>query len=173
MSVRAWNVSVLTAALGLWLASGTQREKPVLALAKTEAVRALENDVALHPARKEPVIALAQAYLDAQSPGLAVSLVESLPNAVRADVKIDHLYARALVAQGRNQEALSAERRVLAECTVDSCDAFLIASAQRRADIIAELLKLGVEDAQAEPEASQIAYHNATRSAQVSVPLAL
>jgi hypothetical protein len=38
-----------------------------------------------------------------------------------------------------------------------------VASATRRADILRELGKLGVEDAQAYPEKSQLAYHNATR----------
>jgi hypothetical protein len=166
MSSRAWNVVVLAAALGVWLASGTQREKPVLAQAKADTVRVLENQVASHPTDVKGVLALGQAYLDAQSPGLAVAVIESSPVAVRAEARVDHLYARALVAQGRNQDALVAERRVLAKCASDPatpCDAFLIASATRRADILQELVNLGVEDSQAQPEASRIAYHNATR----------
>ncbi len=163
MSLRAWNVAVLAAALGLWLASGTQREKPVMTQAKSDTVRVLENQVAAHPTDAKGVMALAQAYIDAQSPGLAVAVIEGSPTDVRANAKVDHLYARALVAQGRNQDALVAERRVLATCSTDSCDAFLIASATRRADILQELVNLGVEDSQAQPEASRIAYHNATR----------
>lgn len=166
MSLRAWNVAVLAAALGLWLASGTQREKPVMMQGgpiSSDTVRVLENQVAAHPTDTKGVMALAQAYIDAQSPGLAVAVIEGSPTDVRANAKADHLYARALVAQGRNQDALVAERRVLAKCSTDSCDAFLIASATRRADILQELVNLGVEDSQAQPEASRIAYHNATR----------
>ncbi len=163
MSLRAWNVVVLAAALGLWLASGTQREKPVMTQAKSDTVRVLENQVAAHPTDTKGVMALAQAYIDAQSPGLAVAMIEASPADVRAAAKVDHLYARALVAQGRNQDALVAERRVLAKCSTEMCDSFLIASATRRADILQELVNLGVEDSQAQPEASRVAYHNATR----------
>jgi cytochrome c-type biogenesis protein CcmH/NrfG len=163
MSLRAWNVVVLAAALGLWLASGTQREKPVLTQAKSDTVRVLETQVAAHPTEAKGVLALAQAYLDAQSPGLAVAVIEASPADVRADARVDHLYARSLVAQGRNQDALAAERRVLTKCATDTCDAYLIASATRRADILQQLVNLGVEDSQAQPEASRVAYYNATR----------
>jgi hypothetical protein len=169
MSLRAWNVAVLAAAVGMWLASGTQREKPMVSQAKADTVRALENEVATHPTDVTGVLALGQAYLDGQSPGLALGVLEAAPAEVRADVRVDHLYARVLVAEGRNQEALVVEKRVLAKCTVDTCDAFLIASATRRADILQELVNLGVEDSQAQPEASQLAYYNATRSARVAI----
>jgi hypothetical protein len=49
------------------------------------------------------------------------------------------------------------------------CDAWLIASARRRADILEELVGLGVEDARAQPEASAVAYHNATREVRLAV----
>jgi hypothetical protein len=39
----------------------------------------------------------------------------------------------------------------------------------RRADILRELVSLGVEDAEAHPEASLVAYQNATREARVAV----
>jgi predicted Zn-dependent protease len=171
MTLRAWNVAVLGAAVATWLACGTQRERPVVEQANADAVHALESNVAAHPADAASSIALAQAYLDSKNPGLAVSVLESAPAAVRADVRVEHAYARALVAQGRNQDALVAERQVLATCASGSepCDGFLLVSAQRRADILQELVKLGVEDAQAHPEASQIAYYNATRTATVAV----
>lgn len=169
MSLRAC-AAVLLAVAGLWLASGTQREKPLVAQAKSEAVRVLESDVAAHPTDAASVQKLAQAYLDAHTPGMAVAVIESAPADVRAEPKVDHLYARSLVAQGRNQDALVAERRVLDKCaTTASCDAFLVASAQHRADILQELVNMGVDDAQANPEASRVAYQNATREAKVSV----
>jgi hypothetical protein len=171
MTLRAWNVGVLGAAVATWLACGTERERPVVEQANADAVHALEANVAAHPADAKSSIALAQAYLDSKNPGLAVSVLESAPVAVRADLRVEHAYARALVAQGRNQEALVAERQVLAACArgAEPCDGFLLVSAQRRADILEELVKLGVEDAQAHPEASQIAYYNATRTATVAI----
>jgi hypothetical protein len=171
MSLRLWNGLVLAAAAGLWMASGTQREKPVLANAPTDAVRALETAVAAAPADSAKVRQLAQAYLDARAPGLALATIERAPEPVRVDPRVDHVYARALLDQGRAEDALVAEKRVLATCTMaDSiCDTWLTASAMRRAEILQELVQLGVEDAQAEPEASAVAYLNATREARLAV----
>ena len=45
----------------------------------------------------------------------------------------------------------------------------LLASAMRRTDILRELVALGVEDAQAAPEMSYVAYQNATREARVAM----
>ena len=42
-------------------------------------------------------------------------------------------------------------------------------TATRRADILRELVSLGVEDAQAHPEMSLVAYQNATREARIAV----
>jgi hypothetical protein len=181
MGLRAYGLAVLTAAAGLWMMSGTQREKPVLAAAATpDAVKSLEADVAAHRADQadaEDVRRLAQAYLDARQPGLAVVLVEGAAPAVKNDVRVQHVYARALVDQGRNGEALAVERNVVARCrpitegapAVEGCDSLILASAMRRADILSELVSLGVQDSQAHPEASLVAYQNATREARVMV----
>ena len=45
----------------------------------------------------------------------------------------------------------------------------LRASATRRAEILEQLVQLGVEDANAHPEASSLAYQNATRQVSFSV----
>jgi hypothetical protein len=170
MGVRLWNVVVLAAVSGLWLASGTQREKPVLAETPA-ALQPLEAKVAAHPTDAVATRELAQAYLDASSPGLALGVVERSPASVRQAPQIEHVYARALLDQGRAIDALASERLVLDQCAGDAspCDAWLIASATRRADILQELVQLGVEDAQAHPEASAIAYHNATREARLAL----
>jgi hypothetical protein len=114
-----------------------------------------------------------------------VVLVESAPAAVRADVRVRHVYARALVEQGRDDDALAVERSVVARCaqagrvaeSADvgrlspppaACDAVLVASAARRVTILEELVALGVEDALAQPEVSLVAYKNATREARIA-----
>jgi predicted Zn-dependent protease len=169
MVLRAWNVVVLGAVSGLWLASGTQREKPVLEETPS-ALQPLEGKVAAHPTDAVATRELAQDYLDAHSPGLAISLIARAPANVRQAPQVEHVYARALLDQGRANEALVAERSVLSQCSSDgACDAWLIASATRRADILSQLVQLGIEDAQAHPEASAIAYHNATRSARLAL----
>jgi hypothetical protein len=108
---------------------------------------------------------------------MALASIEHAPAAVRAEPTVDHLYARALLDQGRSADALAAERRVLARCAesdadppseAQACSTYLIASATRRAEILEQLVTLGVEDANAHPEASSLAYHNATRQVSFS-----
>jgi hypothetical protein len=169
MGLRAWNWGVLVAVGGLWLASGTQREKPVLGAEHTGPIASLEAEVAVSPQDAAKVSKLAQAYLDARSPGLALAVIERSPEAVRKQPSVDHIYARALIDQGRAVDALAVEKRVLERCAADGCNAWLVASATRRADILQQLVTLGIEDAQAHPEASAVAYHNATRQATLVV----
>ena len=177
MGSRAWNVGVLVAIASLWLASGTQREKPVLdsEAHASASVRGLEVQVSMNPADAVRRRELAQAYLDAKAPGLAIRVVESAPASARENPALEHVYARALIDQGRSTDALAAEHRVLATCEREAseqqrrCDTWLILSATRRSEILRQLVDLGVDDAQAHPEASAIAYHNATREAKLAV----
>ncbi len=175
MGHKGWNVAVLLAIGAIWFAGSTQREKPVVGDAQTgDRMALLEEQAAEAPADTAKLKELAQAYLDARQPGMALAVIERAPVAVRSDPSVDHLYARALLDQGRSADALAAERRVLARCEdpateVPTCSTFLIASATRRAEILEQLVQLGVEDANAHPEASSIAYANATRQVSISV----
>jgi hypothetical protein len=175
MAGRLLNGLVLAAAGAIWMASGTQRESAVLSpvgqASDPTAVVGLEAEVARSPGDDAKLRTLAQAYLDARAPGLALAVIERAPDEVRGRAKVEHLYARALLEEGHAQDALAVERTVLRTCTIGEgiCDAWLIASARRRADILEELVGLGVEDARAEPEASAVAYHNATREARLAV----
>jgi hypothetical protein len=171
MGMKAFNFVVLGAVAALWVASSTQREKPVISEAHADSVRSLEQNVSDNPDDAEAVSQLAQGYLDARSPGLAINTIVNAPDRVREQPSVMHLYARAMLEEGRSQDALQMEKKVLARCTellplaptVKPCSSYLIASATRRVDILTELQKLGVDDAQAHPEQSEIAYHNATR----------
>lgn len=173
MGLKGWNVAVLVAIGVIWFAGSTQREKRVVGDSHTDRVALLEEQVAAAPADVARVRALAQAYLDARAPGMALASIEHAPAAVRAEPTVEHLYARALLDQGRSADALAAERRVLVRCAdpsseVPACSTYLIASATRRAEILEQLVTLGVEDANAHPEASSLAYHNATRQVSFS-----
>ncbi|WP_394843789.1 hypothetical protein LZC95_42910 [Pendulispora brunnea] len=168
MDVRGWNLVLLTAIGVLWLACGVQREKPVVADDRL-ALRALESEVALHPDDAVARRLLAQSYLDVRASGLALRTIEFAPRAVRSNPELEHVYARALLDQGRSADALAAEHRVLDACSVGECSMSLLASASRRAAILHELVALGVEDAPAHPEASAVAYHNATREARLAL----
>ncbi len=175
MAGRTWEIAVgLAAAAAFWTASGTQRERPLLTDGAPELVRMREAVAAARPDDSEATRALAQAYLDAEQSGLAVVLLRTAPAGSMADVRVQHLYARALLDQGRSEDALAVENRVVATCaslaegtrtpeTPVGCDSILLASAMRRVDILRELVTLGVRDVRAHPEASLIAYQNATR----------
>jgi hypothetical protein len=177
MALRAYGAAVLMGAAALWIVSGTAREQAVLGAGAMDPVRALEASVAAHPNDPEATRTLAQEYLDARQPGLAIVLVEGAPAPVREDVRIEHVYARALIDEGHNDEALDVENRVIGSCRAVAdgsagpvgCNPVLLASAMRRTDILRELLALGVEDARAHPEASLVAYQNATREARVAL----
>jgi cytochrome c-type biogenesis protein CcmH/NrfG len=176
MGLRTYGAAALTAVAALFMMAGPQREKSLLATTAPESIRALETKAANGPDDAEATRELAQAYLDARQPGLAVALVGVASAPVRDDVRVRHVYARALMDQGRSEEALGAEAGVLATCrplvegrSVAGCDTFLLASAVRRTEVLRELVSLGVEDALAHPEATLIAYQNATREARVMV----
>ncbi|OJY16447.1 MAG: hypothetical protein BGO98_30665 [Myxococcales bacterium 68-20] len=175
MDVKGWNVAVLVAIGAIWFCGTTQREKPVVGNAsQTGRVGALETRLAATPDDPAAVRELAQAYLDIKQPGMAIGTIERATTAVRRAPTVEHLYARALLEQGRSADALAAEKRVLATCAdpsieVPACSTYLIASATRRAEIIEQLVQLGVEDANAQPEASSLAYYNATRQVSLSV----
>jgi hypothetical protein len=198
---RVFGIVVASALALLWATSGTQRERPLLGGLSgdvEDVVRAREADAAARPDDPQALRALAQVYLDAQQSGLAVAALEAAPAPLRADPRTQHLYARALLDQGRNDDALAVEARVVATCMPGvtavardtpgvrevrdgsdhesdrasdhaiGCDALLLVQALRREAILRELVALGVEDTRAHPEESFIAYQNATREARVA-----
>ena len=177
MNLWGTGAMALVAAGTLLVTSGTQREKLVVSGA-TESLRvgALEARAAALPGDPGAIGGLAQAYLDARQPGLAVTLLETAAPAVRADVRVRHIYARALLDQGRDDDALAVEESVVETCGASEevgsaargCDAVLLALAKRRAAILEELVSLGVEDAQSQPDMSFVAYKNATREARIA-----
>ena len=172
MSVKAWNVAVLVAVGAIWFCGTTQREKPVVGDAHTGRVGSLEAKVGAAPRDAAALRDLAQAYLDIRQPGMAIGMIERSAPELRTEPTVDHMYARALLEQGRSADALAAEKRVLARCAdpaAPPCSTWLVASATRRADITEQLVQLGVEDANAQPEVSSLAYHNATRQVSLSV----
>ena len=115
MGLKGWNVAGLIAIGSVWFCGTTQREKPVVGDASHHGrIGPLETKVAASPRDPAALRELAQAYLDVRQPGMAVGTIERAPSEVREEPTVEHLYARALLDQGRSADALAAEKRVLA-----------------------------------------------------------
>jgi len=167
---------VVFAAAVMTLGTLPGRERPVFAAGESgQRVERLEAQVAAHADDLGSRTELAHAYLDAGSPGLAWRALSETPESQRHAPLVEHMAARVLIEQGKANEALALERSVLSTCgddpsnTAPGCDFWVIVSATRRAAILQELVHQGVEDAIAQPEASLVAYHNATHEAHLSV----
>lgn len=160
-----WNFGLLIAISLMWVASSTHTEKPILSIPDERTLSSLETAVAAAPEDAQLTLKLAQRYLDASASGLAVRAVENAPLSVRTQPEVAHLFARALIEQGRAKEALAIERSVHRECLAfdGACTPWLVTSAIRRIGILDELVALGVEDAATDSEASLLAYQHATR----------
>jgi hypothetical protein len=165
--MRKRTVALFVAFGSVWLFGSTQREKRVVVEERAASLASLEEEAAAHPGEVERVRALVRGYLDVAAPGMALATVESAPIAVRRDAVLQHLYARALIDQGRAGDARIAEQKVLDTCASEGCSSYLLAAATHRAAVLDELATLGVEDANAQPEASRVAYHNATRQVRL------
>jgi len=105
------------------------------------------------------------------SGAVAARLVESHPRLCLAFATSDRLAGESVAAH--LGLSVRSDARFVPNAAAldhaDACDAVLLASAMRRTDILRELVALGVEDAQAHPEMSLVAYQNATREARVMV----
>ena len=178
MGVRAWNVALLMAMGALWLASGTQREKPVIeGESQRAAVRTLEAEVAATrrtrashgprpglPRRTRPWAGGPSARVVAgEGPHRPGRRARVRPRAPRAGPlrRGAGCRARVLAACDPASWVGGAEPGSGVAFAVSGCDTWLLASASRRADILERLVELGVDDTQAHPEVSFIAYHNA------------
>ena len=186
MSIRGACGVVVAAAAVLALGGVPGRERAVVAAsgAGGQNLEQLEATVAAHPGILSARVELAHAYLDANSPGLALSLLADAPESQQHQPSVEHMAARVLIEEGRVKDALALEQHVLSVCQSDGstarpspasapdgagCDFWLVVSATRRAEILRELVARGVEDPQAQPEASLVAYHNATHEARLAL----
>ena len=84
----AYGAAVALGASVLWTMSGPQRERPLVGEASAgpvegSALGRLEASVARDPRNEEALVRLAQGYLDARQPGLALVLIESAPASLR------------------------------------------------------------------------------------------
>lgn len=76
MGLKGWNIAILVAIGAIWFAGSTQREKRVVGDSQSDRVALLEEQVAASPNDAARVRELAQAYLDARAPGMALASIE-------------------------------------------------------------------------------------------------
>lgn len=155
---------LIAAILVLCTLAGTNREAPLVGNEKFGPdVASLEDRVAQHPDDLGALSDLCQAYLDRRAPGLALAAIQHASESVRQSARITHLSAMALLHEGRASEALMNERQAISRCGQGSCGAWLLASALRHEEFLAELVRSGVEDWKRDPDATVAAYEHLRR----------
>jgi hypothetical protein len=172
LGTQAWNVGLLVALALLWRAAGTCEERRAMTPGFAERAAEAEARVARAPDDADALAALADAYTEAQAPGVAVALVDGAPRALREHPACSHAQARALVEAGQASRALDAERRALEACGARGpgvCSLRLLATAARRVSVLELLVADGVEDVRANPEALLQAYRATTRDAALAI----
>ncbi|NUQ79421.1 MAG: hypothetical protein HUU21_38415 [Polyangiaceae bacterium] len=162
-----------------WMAGTGTHTQPAKVLPSLKAgadtqfvdISALETRASLSPT-SENVAALATAYLDRDQPGLASSVLERAPAAVRRSPEIAHLEARALFQRGRPREALAAAKGVQETCSSPEpgaarCSAWLSAKTARQVAFFREVVSAGIEDPRSDPAATLAAYERSAKEVRI------
>lgn len=171
------SLAVLVAGALVFISTTREGERRVVAEDKVGELATIEALWDESPRDPSHILRLALAYLKADAPGAAISLIEHSPEALEQLPALGHAYGRALVFQGRNHDALIAEKKVAAQCAeaIESsllskaCDVSLYVSALRRAELLEELVRVGVEDTATEKDAAALAYFNVNRQVRVGI----
>ncbi len=152
---------MLVGAFGLWLSSGVHRQAPLVGhRALNNHVASLEQQVARDLDNPEKLYDLCDAYLSREAPGFALSAILRAPQEVRSNPAIHHLWARALLHEGKASEALAKQRVVLERCQHAQCSPTLLAGAMRREAFLSAMVAHGVEDYRRDPDATIRAYRS-------------
>ena len=151
--------------LGLCMLAGANREAPLVGHQKLgDNVPGLENAVARQPDNTQALIDLTEHYIERGAPGMALAALERAPETVRHDPRVAHLWAVALLHEGRASQALEQERLAIAGCTQRRCAPWVLASAMRHEQFLSELVQRGVEDYRRDPDATVAAYGRLSRN---------
>lgn len=170
MSVR-WSMAALLGLAVLWqiARASTPPAAAVVGRNLDPKLAELEARVSENPGDSEALSALVDAYLVHSAPGLAQAALERAPREVRELPHVADARARTLWELGLSQHALDVERGVLSSCESKPCSPSLVGRAQRRERMLAELVRLGVDDPERDPNLALLAYRRSTR--EVSLDL--
>lgn len=138
-----------------------------LAGVQPERLQQLESQAAVAPTAGS-VAALAGAYLDHNQSGLATAVLEKAPRELRDRPEIAHLYARALFHRGRAREALAVARDASQTCADGgACAPWLVAKTTRQVAFFEQMVAAGIDDPQANPDATLAAYDRSTHAVRL------
>lgn len=166
---RQWlNAAVLVGVCGLTAVFSAHRSASAVSGASVDVAR-LETAVALHADDPKAVSALMRSYLEHDAPGLAVTVLERSPAAAFATPQSSDLAARALLGAGRASESLTVTRKIVAECDRQPCDASLVARASRREQVLTAIVDVGIEDADCDPRAVELALRRSVRQVRLAL----
>lgn len=114
------------------------------------------------------VIALANAYLDRDQPGLASAVLEKAPREMLGRPDVAEVLARALFHRGRAREALAVARSANETC-VDSpsCAPWLVGKTSRQVAFFEQVVAAGIDDPQADPEGTRVAYERSSHEVRL------
>jgi hypothetical protein len=164
---------VLLAGLSITVALGASQRTPSLVLDSpqdtTSELASLEARVARSPEDREAALRLARALLGRNAPGLALAVLERSSRALERSPEAADLAATAQMKVGKNRAALASTKQALVACERQGCEGTLLARNARREELIEAALAEGIEDMEADPEATARAHRKATRRVQLAM----
>ncbi|MFO0756746.1 MAG: hypothetical protein U0359_09655 [Byssovorax sp.] len=114
------------------------------------------------------VVALANAYLDRDQPGLASAVLEKAPREVLSRPEVGEVLARALFHRGRAREALAAARSANEACLdAPSCAPWLMSKTTRQVAFFEQVVAAGIDDPLTDPEGTMVAYERSSHEVRL------
>ncbi|MCU0656864.1 MAG: hypothetical protein MUF64_16905 [Polyangiaceae bacterium] len=170
--VRGWMNVALLAGISIMAALGASQRTPSLVLAHLPgdpALAELEARVASDPKDEAAMIQLARTLLDRNAPGLAVTVLERSPSVLQRSAEAADLASTAQLRSGKNRSALAWTRQALALCEKRGCEHGTVVRATRREELLEAAVSEGIEDLDANPEATARVLRKAVRQVQLAM----
>lgn len=167
---RGWLNAMLLAGFSIVAALGASQRTPSLVLSEPAAqLTELEARVARAPEDQDAVLRLTQIFLEQNSPGLALAVLDRSPALLHRSAAAADLAATARLRTGQNRSALAMTRQALSLCERQGCDGVTVARNAHREELLEAALADGIEDVDANPEATARAYRKAVRRVQLAM----
>jgi hypothetical protein len=159
------SVLALVGLAGVWLTTTSSMPARPALLGRDigPEISQLEAHVSAHPEDGQALAELANTYLGQAAPGLAEAALDRAPTEVRELPAVADARARTLWQLGIADAALEVERKALAACETRNCPRTLLGRAQRRERLLAELVRVGLDDPRTNPDLALVAYRRSTR----------